>query len=197
MLRKALDADPSNLAAYASLGQLYYVQGQISRAMTEFENVVTRQPDSVPGHTMLAILLNRQGQPDEAKAHYEKVLAINSRSPVAANNLAWMYATKGENLDVALQLAQTASSQLPDQPEVTDTLAWVYQKKGMSKQAIPLLQRIVEKNPSNPQFLYHLGVALSSSGDQDGAKRALEKALALNPNFADAADARRVLATVQ
>jgi tetratricopeptide (TPR) repeat protein len=197
VLRKAIEIDPANLQAYGMLGQFYYAQGRIAEGRTEFENLAKREPSSIPANTMLAIILERQGHPDEAKARYEKVLAIDPRAPVAANNLAWMYANKGENLDVALQFAQTASTQLPDRLEVTDTLGWVYQKKGLPKFAIPIFQGVVKKDPQNPQYRYHLGIALASAGDSAAARKELEKALALNSSFAEAADARRVLATLQ
>ena len=52
--------------------------------------------------------------------------------PVAANNLAWMFAETGENLDMALQLAQAATRRVPEQPEIQDTLGWIYYKKGLA-----------------------------------------------------------------
>ncbi|HET7154374.1 MAG TPA: tetratricopeptide repeat protein [Hyphomicrobiaceae bacterium] len=197
VLRKAIEIDPANLQAYTMLGRWYYAQGRIAEGRTEFENLTKREPTSVPANTMLGIILERQGHADEAKARYEKVLAIDPRAAVAANNLAWIYANSGENLDVALQLAQSASTQLPDRSEVADTLGWVYQKKGLPKFAVPILQGVVKKDPQNPQYRYHLGVALASAGDSAGAKTELQKALALNASFPEAADARRVLATVQ
>jgi Flp pilus assembly protein TadD len=67
----------------------------------------------------------------------------------------------------------------------------------LPKFAVPILQGVVKKDPQNPQYRYHLGVALASAGDSAGAKTELQKALALNASFPEAADARRVLATVQ
>jgi Flp pilus assembly protein TadD len=98
---------------------------------------------------------------------------------------------------VALQLAQTASTGLPESPEVADTLAWVYHKKGLPKLAIPILRQVVQKNPDNPQFRYHLGAVLAGAGESGEAKKELQKALDLKPDFAEAADARRLLGTIQ
>jgi len=157
---------------------------------------VKREPNSIAANTMLAIILERQGQTDQAKTRYERVLAADAHAPVAANNLAWIYATRGENLDVALQLAQTASAALPAQPEVADTLGWVYQKKGLPKLAVPLLRQVVDKNPENAQYRYHLGAALASMGDADAGKKEIAKALSLSPSFAEAPEARRLLASL-
>ena len=105
---------------------------------------------------MLLQLLNK---PDEAKLRYQKALEIDPRAGVAANNLAWLYADKNENLNVALQLAQTAKSQLSNSHEVDDTLGWVYYKKGLSALAITSLQQSVTKKPDDPIYSYHLGLA--------------------------------------
>ena len=84
---------------------------------------------------------------------------------MAANNLALLYLDSGENIDVALQHAQTAVAAMPEVPEVLDTLGWIYYKKNLSAQAIPPLARSVEKQPKNPVYHYHLGLAQVLAGD--------------------------------
>jgi Flp pilus assembly protein TadD len=135
-----------------------------------------------------------QNKQAEAQARYEKVLSMDPRAAVAANNLAWIYLEVGGNLDVALGLAQTAKSLLASSPEVSDTLGWVYYKKGLSGLAVPLLRESVDKSPKNAVFQYHLGLAHVKSGNKEEARKALEQALVLDPKFDGSADARRVLA---
>jgi Flp pilus assembly protein TadD len=45
-------------------------------------------------------------------------------------------------------------------------------------------------------FQYHLGLAYAQMGDDAKARVALERALKVAPRFPDAADAKRVLATL-
>jgi Flp pilus assembly protein TadD len=115
---------------------------------------------------------------------------------VAANNLAYMYAVRGEQLDRALQLAQTAKAGLPESAAVSDTLAYVYIRKQLGSLAIPLLRQAVEKEPRNPVFHYHLGLAYSQTGDKAAARRALEQALKLGADFEGAGEARTLLRTL-
>ncbi len=124
---------------------------------------------------------------------YERLVEVAPRAAVAANNLAWMYASRGEQLDRALQLAQAAKAELPDNPAVNDTLAFVYIKKQLPALAIPLLSLAIGKEPGNPAYHYHLGLAYSQTGDKAGARKALEQALKLKPDFDGAVDARRLL----
>jgi tetratricopeptide (TPR) repeat protein len=130
----------------------------------------------------------------EAQKKYERTLEIDPNAAVAANNLAWIYAEQNKNLDVALQLAQTAKSQLPDSAEVDDTLGWVYYQKGLATLAISSFEQSVAKDPANGVYLYHLGLAQLKNGDKVKARQSLEKALAAKGPFKEAAEARRVLA---
>jgi Flp pilus assembly protein TadD len=176
---------------------LYASQHRLEEARAEFDKLAEARPKfAVAGYTLSGMILQLQNKPAEARAKYEKVLAIDSRAPVAANNLAWIYAETGGNLDIALQLAQTAKGQLPERPEVNDTLGWLYYKKGLATLAVPPLRESVKSDPKNPIYQYHLGLAYAKNGDTANARQALTQALSLKPNFEGAEDARRVLASL-
>jgi Flp pilus assembly protein TadD len=104
-----------------------------------------------------------------------------------------MYADAGENLDMALQLAQTAVAGMPDSPEALDTLGWVYYKKQLSSSAVSTLKQTVEKDPKSAVYHYHLGLAYVQAGDGSRARTSLERALSLSGTFAGADEARRAL----
>ena len=181
------------LGAYAMLGQLYATQNRTDQAIKEFDELLAHNPRSIGAHTMLGMLLDAQNKRDEARKHYEQAIAIDERAAVASNNLAWMYLEGGGNLDLALQLAQSAQKILPDSPEVADTLGWVYFKKGLTGQAISALKDSVTKQPERADFNYHLGLALAKNGDARSARQTLEKALRLDPKSSEAQEARTVL----
>ena len=52
---------------------------------------------------------------------------------------------QGGNLDVALNYAQTAREQQPNDPSIADTLGWLYYKKNAYILANSLLKEAVEK----------------------------------------------------
>lgn len=193
-LRKVLSLDNTNLEAYGMLGQLYLMQNKTAEALKEYEILSKQQPNSVGPHTMVAMLLQSMNRLDEAQERYERVIQIDRQAPVAANNLAWMYAERGGNLDVALQLAQTARRNLPSAPAVADTLGWVYFKKQQYDMAVRELTDAVAKDPENPEYQYHLGAAYAAMGDVPKARLALQKAV--SRPFAASDEAKKALAAL-
>lgn len=192
-LQRAIQADPALLPAYVTLGQLYVRQGKLKEARREFEALVERQAKPVAALTMLGIIAQTEGDPAAAQKRYEHVLTIDPLAPIAANNLAWLYAEQGVNLDTALQLAQKATEAMPESAEVQDTLGWVYYKRQTSDRAVSTLRNTVKLAPRNATYQYHLGLAYVQDGDVANARDALERALALDRSFAYAADAQRLL----
>jgi tetratricopeptide (TPR) repeat protein len=195
-LKKVIEHDPSNLQAYGMLGQLYASQRRLSDARRNFEEVLKTQPKSVPTHTTVAILYEMEGKRSEARARYERVLQIDPTAAVAANNLAYIYAEDGGNLDIALQLAQTAKQKLPEVPSVIDTVAWVYYKKDLPELAVPLFEEAIRKEPKNPTYRFHLGLALLKAGEKLRARQAFEAVVNGSPDAPEAGEARKALATM-
>jgi tetratricopeptide (TPR) repeat protein len=197
-LRRVLQLNPSSIDAFSLLGALYGSQNRLEEARKEYEEMARHNAKmAVPANTMVAMILSMQQKHDEARTRYEQVLALDPQSPVAANNLAWYYAENGQNLDIALNLAQTAKARLPDAATVSDTLGWVYYKKGMASLALLALEEAARQAPGQASIRYHLGLAYVKNGDAKKARASLEQALKLSPDFKEASDARKVLATMK
>jgi Flp pilus assembly protein TadD len=189
-----IQLDTSNMQAYSMLGQLYASQRRLPEARASFEAIIKGEPNSIPANTVVAILYEAEGNKVEARKRYERIIQIDPGAAVAANNLAYSYAEDGGNLDLALQLAQTARQKLPDSPEVADTLGWVYVKKDLATLAIPRLEEAVAKSPGTALLHFHLGVALAKAGQKIKGRQALERALSLNLPAPAADEARRLVA---
>jgi hypothetical protein len=56
---------------------------------------------------------------------------------------------------------------------------------------------LTEQNPANSVYRYHLGLAYAAAGKDVLARQSLERALALKLPAADAADARKALASLK
>jgi tetratricopeptide (TPR) repeat protein len=146
---------------------------------------------------LLGTLYDTQGKPQKANEYYEKALKINPKFATAANNLAWNYVEHGKNIDAALALAQTAKEQMPDNPQVMDTLGWIYYKKKAYLQAIDQLRGSAEKMTDNPVVRYHLGMAYYKYGNTRLAEKELQQALQLSRDFPGAQEAQEALLAIQ
>jgi putative PEP-CTERM system TPR-repeat lipoprotein len=192
-LKRLLERDPNNLQAYADLAQLYVSQKRLDEARTSFERLAERQPNSPVPHTMVGMIHQLQGRAPEATRHYELAVAADRRTPVAANNLAWAYAEKGEKLEVALELAKTAKEVLPQSAEVNDTLGFVYLQKKTPDLAISPLREAVKLDPANPRYRLRLGIALARSGQAAAARQEIEPVLRAYPDLPESREARDAL----
>jgi len=141
----------------------------------------------------LGIIYQGENNYSKAQEYYEKVLTINPNFVPAANNLAYIYAEQGGNIDVALNLAQKAREKMPQDANVADTLGWIYYKKNVYSTAITYLKEAAEKMPEQPVVRYHLGMAYYKNGNRDLARQELNRALSLSQDFEGAKEAKKAL----
>lgn len=194
LLRQAIDREPARLAAYGALGQLYVHENRLDDAKDQFTELLKRNPRSIAINTMLGMLLEAKKDIAGAEAQYQKTLGVDQNAAVAANNLAWIYVASNRDLDVAIQLAQTALKSLPEDPHVNDTLGWAYFRKGQYGQAIRHLEMSLSRDQSDAAVHYHLGMAYVRNGDPTKGAKSLQKALSMNQPFDGIEEARRTLA---
>ncbi|MBS0151317.1 MAG: tetratricopeptide repeat protein [Nitrospira sp.] len=192
--KTAIEIDGSALAPYLNLAQLYYQTGKVDQSVIEYQTILAKTPNAPAALMMLGIIHEGRKEYDKAKERYDQILKLNPRFAPAANNLAWLIAEQGGNLDVALSHAQTAREQRPEDPSIADTLGWIYYKKNASLLAVSLLKEAADKLPNEPLVHYHLGMAQARNGEAAAAKQALQTALKLNQHFTGAEDAKKTLA---
>lgn len=193
---QAIRLDSNQAMPQLRLGHVYELQGRDHDAASQYEKALSLQPKSASIMVLLGNLYQKQYKWDKAGDYFQKALDADPNSAVAANNLAWLDALDGKNLDLALGLAQKAKSLAPENITISDTLAWVMFKRGDSTGAIPLLQECVRKSPDLGEFHYHLGMALMAAGKQGKGKMQLEAALRMKLDADEAQQARQVLSQV-
>jgi predicted Zn-dependent protease len=109
------------------------------------------------------------------------------------NGLAYLLAETGKNLDEALRLVLTALRSQPSNTAYADTVGWIYVKKKMPDAALHVLWNLVEREPENALYRYHLAMAELIKGNKMHAKATLEAALRKRPSAEEAAQIREAL----
>ncbi|MGB3096114.1 MAG: tetratricopeptide repeat protein, partial [Candidatus Deferrimicrobiaceae bacterium] len=194
---KSIELAPELTRPYYELGVIYVAQKKLPEAEEKFRKVVEKDDRNVGGHTMLGVVLNSQGKIEEANKQYRRVLELSPKNPLAANNLAANLTDHGGNLDEALKFAQIAREGAPEDPNVGDTLGWIYYKKGLFDSAYPLISEAAQQLEKNPAVRYHHGMVLEKKGKKKEAAVELTAALALSGNFPGAEEAKETLTTLR
>ena len=193
VFQNLLDTDPKNADLLFRIGEAYRRKGDLNTAIDKFRQSSQAAPNSPGPLVELALLMDGTGRADQAQPIYEQILKIEPDNPVALNNLAYLKAEKGIDLDQAQTMAQRARQKAPNMPEITDTLGWIYIKRNLSEEAVHLFQDLVAKDPKNPKFHYHYGRGLYEKGDKPGTRVELQKALEDKPSKDDEAKIRELL----
>ena len=207
-LNKSLELDANYLPSYSALASLYINSKQEDRAIVQYQKIISLRPDNPTPYTLIGILEDQRKNYDVAEQNYRKALEKDPNTVIAANNLAWLYATTGKgNLDEALRLAQGVVQRNPNVAGFVDTLGWVLYKKNLHTAAAEQLRKAVDLNEAEARnangtpsaaYHYHLGMALKGKGDKEGSRRELEAAIRLSEKapFADVDEAKKALASL-
>jgi tetratricopeptide (TPR) repeat protein len=194
---KSIELAPEFTSPYYQLGVIYAAQKKFPEAEKRLEKVIEKNDKNVGAHVLLGMVLNSRGKIDAANKEYRKVLSISPKHPLAANNLASNLADGGGNLDEALKFAQVAREAVPEDPSVGDTLGWIYYKKGLVDTAYPLIADAAAKLKNNASIRYHHGMVLAKKGKAKESAAELKAALALDPKFPGADEAKKTLAELK
>ena len=170
-------------------------KGDHANAIAVYREAQAHLPNDATATFLLAIA-RPTGRSGEARTQYESLLKSHPDNYAAMNNLAFLLAETGGDLDEALGLAQRAVQRFPGQPEFSDTIGYVYLKKKMPDSAVRSFDSLVQKFPANPTYRYHLGMALLETGDKAGARKELEEALANHPSEDQAAKIRELVTKI-
>jgi tetratricopeptide (TPR) repeat protein len=189
-------SDPRNGELLIRLAEAQRRKGDINTSIETFRQAAQVNQADIRPLLQLGLMLDGTGRRDQAKPIYEQVLKIDPDQPIALNNLAFIKAEEGVDLDVAMTMAQKARQKLPGMEGIKDTLGWIYVKKNLADDAIQLLKDAIKSQPNNASFRYHYGVALLQKGNRPEAKRELETAASSNPAKEDATKIQQLLATL-
>ncbi|MCC6586955.1 MAG: tetratricopeptide repeat protein [Bryobacterales bacterium] len=163
------------------------------RALDKAKELAPRDPQP---WLQTALTLEAAGRHDQVRQVYEQIIKVAPDNAIALNNVAFFLAESGQDLDQALTYAQRAKQQMPNNPDVADTLGLVYIKKNLSDDAIKIFRDLVSQRPDHVTWRYHLALALFQKGDKLQAKKELEVAMKNNPRPDETQKMRELLGRI-
>ncbi len=120
-----------------------------------------------------------------AKLIYEEMILLAPNNPLALSNLGAVEFRLG-NLRRAEELLKRATEIAPELAQNWMTLGLIYHHQGKNLLAISTLTRALHEDPEDPRIHNFLGVAIRERGWVVGSELELQKALLLDPTYADA-----------
>jgi tetratricopeptide (TPR) repeat protein len=192
--KTVVSRNEKNAGVWLLLSEAYRKVNDVPQAIAATKKATEVAPNFTNANLQLALLYDTTGQKQQAKPLYEQVLRTQPDNPIALNNLAFMLAESGNDLDQALTMAQRARQRVPNDLNVADTLGYIYIKKNLPDSAIPIYRELIQKQPSRPTFRYHLAMALMQKGDKASAKRECQAALQQKPDRGEETQIRELMA---
>ena len=121
--------------------------GDLQRAEALYRQAIVAAPAHPRGHLNLGIVLADRGDEDGAIAAYERVLAIDPRHPFANYNYARLMVLRGDT-ERARTMIDEALRAKPEFPQAQELSHRVLRDEGFAEEALALLRKIVERDPT-------------------------------------------------
>ena len=120
----------------------------------------------------LAEILDKLGKFDEAKVHYERLLALDPDNAVTLNSYGYTLLEHDEQIERADSMITRALEQDPGNGAIIDSKAWALHKLGRNEEALKLLESIEDRADMDlSEFHEHKATVLEALGRK---KEALE-----------------------
>jgi len=180
-LEGVLENIPANMDILMYLGSFYEDLEDYVRAEKTLVSALEIGPENVDLNFRLGVIYDKAGKKEKSIDQMKKVIALDPENANALNYLGYTYADLDRNLDEAEKLILQALKFKPDDGYITDSLGWVYFKKGLFKKALKYLERAANIIPDDPIILEHLGDAFRAQNNREKALEAYRRSL-LNKN---------------
>jgi Flp pilus assembly protein TadD len=166
---------------FTRLGDYQQIAGQTDAALQSYTKATTLKSNDAMPLVRMAILYENSGRTEDARKTYDQVLKLQPDNPYALNNIAYVKAEQGVDLDQALTYAERAQQKLPNDPNVSDTVGLIYLRKNMVEDSVRVLGDLVKRAPERSAYHLHYAAALVQKGDKAAARRELDAASRTGP----------------
>jgi tetratricopeptide (TPR) repeat protein len=168
-LKSVIEKHPENSKYYLYLGSFYEEMENYAQAIVTIQEGIAIAPQDSKLHYRMGVIYDKWGKKNESIESMKTVIQLDSKDANALNYLGYTYADLGIYLDEAERLVRKALAYRPDDGYITDSLGWVFFKRGEFNKALPILIKAAELEPQDPTILEHVGDAYLKLGDQINA----------------------------
>ncbi|MCC6137353.1 MAG: tetratricopeptide repeat protein [Bdellovibrionaceae bacterium] len=189
-----LDDNPKVYSLYASFldGQKMFKESQVV-----LEKAHSKFPKDVQIMYQLGSVYDQLGQADRTVEKMEQLIVLDKNHVEGLNYLAYLYADKTKNLDVAEKLARRALTLRPNDGFILDTLGWVLYKQNKMNDAIKTLEKAHQLESNESIIAEHLGDVYFKIALPQKAREMYERAVLNEQNETNVKKLRTKIDTVE
>lgn len=180
--RKALQVAPDFSLANMNLASMALQASDPEQARKHYRAVLEHHPGHVGALQGLAEIARREGQTEAMLGFLEQARKA-SPSALEPRMRLYEYRLRHNDLGAALDLAQEMANSHPTNPEVLRALGIAQQGERLVKRAVETFARLVELQPESAEARALYADALASYGQVPEARKQLQEALRLDPDF--------------
>jgi tetratricopeptide (TPR) repeat protein len=175
-----LKDDPKDNDAKGLAATFLLDKGDVARAITELNAVVTRSPENPVAHFQLGRAHAARGEYEQARQQFSKAIELRPDYIMARLALAQLQVTRGE-FDGALKTAQQVLQIDPNSvnARLIESAALMGERKFGDSRA--MLGDMLRVNPNSPDVNFQIGLVSLAENKYKEAEEAFRKVHQLNP----------------
>jgi len=182
---QALSMDPQYFPALDNLTQLDLYDKQPEAARKRLEAALTRAPKNAQLMAALARLALIRGDADNAQAWLERAVRENPDALQPSLDLLDLHLRQRHG-EKALLLARQLEASYPADVNILALLADAQSQTGDYQGALESLEKLAAAQPQSAETQYRIASVQIALKDRDAMRSALNKALALRPDYPQA-----------
>jgi tetratricopeptide (TPR) repeat protein len=176
-LLETIEKDPQNPEFRLYLGSFYEQVEAYQKAEKALKDGLDLDLKNSRLYFRLGVVYDKWGKRTTPLPPCGRSSVLNRTNANALNYLGYTYADMGINLDEAEQLIRKALDQKPGDGYITDSLAWVYYKRGQYEKALPILEQAPAWSLTTPSSMEHLGDVYSKLGMTEKALQSYRRSI--------------------
>ena len=183
MLQARVAADPNNPESGLLLGYVLTQAKRSAEAIAHYKTMIQRFENNEAitklVRSSLSIVYTDMGDFPRAEAELETIFAKEPDDAGVNNDLGYLYADQGKNLEKAESMIRKAVAEDPENSAYLDSLGWVLFKRGKFQEARISLEKAQADTRIDATVPDHLGDVYFQLQEIPKAKAAWERALKL------------------
>lgn len=185
--RRATSLDASFNKAWAALGMLEALRGNLSSAKVALERAIELDSENVGVMLKLAEVNERLGDKNMAQLGYRRVVTLDASNVAAYGHLGTLLIEE-HSFQEAETVLEKAVSIASTNPQLWNALGRAQMEVGNMETAKKSFLKSIELDRSNAKSRNNLGVLYQRLGKREEASKAFKEALELDPSLTTAED---------